>query len=259
MKIAISFMLAMAATAALAADASQIRSFYHPYDSAGSQKTVSYTVKTGETLFDIAEKLLGDPYQASALAKRNKIRDPLHLEAGMVIQVPAPRLSLRYSMQKLVKSSSGFDVEPVRDGAKLAAGDRFQLWLAANCDGYLYIFNRDAKGDVQRVFPASDRKTARVRRFSEYLVPRNGWFRMDAAKGDEELLVLVSLEPLSDLEGDLIANGVVQSYFDGKKAGQGKGITIDAPEEGEGSVVVEGPIEGGIVLAHTIHIGRSAR
>jgi len=257
MKNAIIFLAA--AVAALAADQSQVRSFYHPYDSSGSTKTVAYTVKPGDTLFDIAEKLMGDPYQAQALGKRNKIRDPLHLEVGSVIQVPSPHLEVRYSIQKLVKGSSGFDVEPARDGAKFAAGDRFQVWLAANCDGYLYIFNKDAGGEVKRVFPSADRKSARVRRFSEYLVPRNGWFRMDAAKGDEDLLVLVSLEPLSDLEGDLIANGVVESYFDGKKAAAGKGIVIDAPEEGEGSIVVEGPIEGGIVLAHTIHIARSGR
>jgi hypothetical protein len=250
---------ALATAAAFGADQNQVKSFYHPYDTSGSTKTVAYTVKPGDTLFDIAEKLMGDPYEAAALAKRNKIRDPLHLEAGSVIQVPAPHLAIRYSIQKLVKGSSGFDIEQPGDGSKFAAGDRFQIWLAANCDGYLYIFNRDAKDDVKRVFPSSDRKSARVRRFSEYLVPRNGWFRMDTARGDEDLLVLVSLEPLSDLEGDLIANGVVQSYFDGKKAAAGKGIVIDAPEEGEGSVVVEGPIEGGIVLAHTIHIGRAAR
>jgi hypothetical protein len=255
-------LLTLAASAGLALAAGQADlNFYRPYASANG-KTVTYTVKPGETLFEIADRLMGDPYQAQALARRNNIRDPLHPEAGTRLEVPVPRLAIRYSIQKLVNApaaegqKSRFDVAPISGAPRLASGDRFQIWLAANCDGYLYIFNRDADGNVKRIFPASGRSTARVRRFSQYLVPRDGWFRMDKDLGNEEVWVLVSVEPLSDLEGTLVASGVVESYFDGKKAMQAKGITIDDDAEGEGSTVVQGPLEGGLVLAHKIQITR---
>jgi hypothetical protein len=247
---------------AIAAGAKDQRSFYRPFGSWASGKTVTYTVKPDETLFDIAGRLLGDPYQAQEIARRNNIRDPLHLEAGTKIEVPMPRLAIRYTIQKLVAGESAgggnpsYDVEPVNANPRLAAGDRFQLWLSANCDGYLYIFNRDAQGQVNRIFPSGNRKTARVRRFSEYLVPRDGWFQMDKARGDEELWVLVSLEPLSKLEGTMIASGAVESYFDGKDGVEAKGIVLDEGGDGDGSTVVEGPIEGGVVLAYKIRIER---
>src|SRR5437764_1373126 len=83
--------------------------FYNPYGIAvvsdrGSDNkgTITYTIQKGETLFDIAEKLLGDPYKASMLAKMNGIRDPMHLTAGDKIKVPRPKLSLLYSIQTLV-------------------------------------------------------------------------------------------------------------------------------------------------------------
>jgi uncharacterized protein DUF4384/LysM domain-containing protein len=253
------FLLLLLASAALGAAADADRAFYRPYDTRPNGKTIGYTVKPGETLFDIADKVMGDPYQAEGLAKRNGIRDPLHLEAGSRIEVPVPRLAIRYSIQKLVTGEgqeSRYDVAAVSGAPRLPAGARFQIWLAANCDGYLYILNRDAQGKVNRLFPSGDRRNARVRRFSEYLVPRDGWFRMDKARGKEELWVLVSLEPLSDLEGALVASGVVESYFDGKKAMEGKGIEIDGGDETGGSMVVEGPLEGGLILAHKIEIAR---
>jgi hypothetical protein len=247
-------------SAAAAADNGAVREFYRPYTSDADGKSVTYTVRKGETLFDIAEKLLGDPYQAKALAKRNGIADPLHLVAGSTIESPAPRLDIRYSLQKLVKDGASYDVVPIRPNERLAGGERFQLRLTANCDGYLYVFNREASGEIRRVFPSSGRKSARVRRFSEYLAPGDGWFRMDDARGDEDLLVLVSLDPLSEFEGELIASGAkrehIDSYFSGAQGTQGKGIQVDDADDDGASTVVEGPIEGSIALVSRIQIHR---
>lgn len=253
-----------AALSAWGADTISARDFYRPYREGAGQKTVAYKVQPGETLFDIAEKLMGDPYRAADLAKRNGIKDPLHLEAGSVIQVPAPRLAIRYSIHKLTK---GRDVTVVDKGEPLEAGDRFQMWLATNIDGYLYIFNRTADDDIRRVFPAGDRTSAHVRRFSEYLVPRDGWFRLDADHGDEELWVLVSPEKLTDLDAEAAASDAaakrdderksVAAYFNGKKAAEAKGIVLDdSDEDGDPSVVVEGPDDGSLVFAYKIPIRR---
>lgn len=47
-----------------------------------------YTVKKGETLFDIAVKVYGDGYRWGELARANKIRNPNHIEAGQKLVIP---------------------------------------------------------------------------------------------------------------------------------------------------------------------------
>lgn len=252
--------LMFSVSGALAAEKTPVRDFYRPYPSDPDSKSVQYTVRKGETLFDIAEKLLGDPYQAKALAKRNGIVDPMRLVPGSTIESPAPRLNIRYSVEKFARVGDSYDLATVRPGAALSNGDRFQVRLSANCDGYLYIFNRDARGDITRVFPADRRKSAHIRRFSEYLAPGGGWFRMDDARGDEDLLVVVSLDPISEMEGELIASGArresLTSYFNGERGTQGKGIVVDDPDDEGASTIVEGPIGGSIALVHRIQIRR---
>src|SRR5262249_4286374 len=130
--------------------------FYRPYAqiSSGQVKTFDYRLQPGETLFDVAGRFLGDPYKASILQKLNKISDPLKVKAGDSVQVPRPKLGLQFSLQKL----EGEDVRDVNPNYKFAPGDRFQLRVSANVDGYLYVFNRSAKGNIERLFPAEDRK-----------------------------------------------------------------------------------------------------
>src|SRR5580704_17546878 len=116
----IALSLGLAASAALRADSSAVRQFYRPYPVDPDGKAVTYTVHKGETLFDTAAKLLGDPYQAKALAKRNGIADPMHLEPGSTIESPAPHLDIRYSIQKLVKDGSSYDIVPIRPSDRLS-------------------------------------------------------------------------------------------------------------------------------------------
>jgi hypothetical protein len=249
---------------ASAADNADSRDFYRPHPGDPAGKTFTYTIQTGETLFDIAARFSGDPYAAQGIAKRNGIADPLHPDAGSAIEVPAPRLAILYSVEKLVQNAAGADLEPLGASPVLTRGDRFRLRVATNCDGYLYVFNRDADGEIRRVFPAGGRKTARVRRFSNYTLPGGDeWLRMDAAKGDEDLLVLVSLQPLTDFEGELVAAGgkrqTLDSYFAEGKGADSKGITVDDPDDDGAAVVVEGPLEGTPTLVHRIRIRRAEK
>jgi nucleoid-associated protein YgaU len=48
----------------------------------------SYIVKEGDTLWSIAEKLYGDPYQWTKLAESNKIQDPDKIEKGTSLIIP---------------------------------------------------------------------------------------------------------------------------------------------------------------------------
>lgn len=46
-----------------------------------------YTVKKGETLFDIAVKVYGDGYRWGEIARANKLRNPNHIEAGQKLVI----------------------------------------------------------------------------------------------------------------------------------------------------------------------------
>jgi hypothetical protein len=96
------------------------------------------------------------------------------------------------------------------------------------------------------------------------MLPNDGWFRFDAERGSEEMLVLVSMEPLSNLEGILMTEGesgaagrkTVESYFANTSA---KGINVDSDDsdsENGRSVVTVSPVEGTLVLAHRIVLKR---
>lgn len=237
-----------------------LESFYQPYPTAddGGGKYSEYTVKEGETLFDIAEKLLGDPYRATVLAKINDIKDPLRLKAGTLIKVPRPRLGILYTLEMMTPECG---LKEVSEKYAFRSGDRFHLRVTANSDGYLYVFNRNSNGDVDRLLPRKISEPMKIHRFSEYMLPRDGWFRLDKAKGPEDIYVMVSAEPLGDLDGALLAeNGVrigkgAADALEHYAENHGKGINIDAggdEEEQGGTVVTSSPLDGTPVLVHRI-------
>jgi hypothetical protein len=52
------------------------------------QKTKTYTVKSGDTLWDIARRFYQDPYKWTDIAKANNIKDPKKLQIGKVLRLP---------------------------------------------------------------------------------------------------------------------------------------------------------------------------
>ena len=53
-----------------------------------ANEVTTYTVVSGDTLFKIAEKFLGDGNRYTELAKHNNIANPDHIEVGQVITIP---------------------------------------------------------------------------------------------------------------------------------------------------------------------------
>lgn len=223
--------------------------------------TILYTVRENETLFQIAERFLGDPYKAQTLAKLNNISDPLRLTPGRKIKIPRPKLALRYTIYRL----NGEDVEAVGANYRFKAGDKFQVRLSANVDGYLYLFNRDADGGITPLFPYEGRKAARIRQYSEYLLPNNEWFRFDRQEGNEELLVLVSLEPLETLErarregaperSRRAMRDALDNWFSEASMAP-KGIVVDRRGDEDADTVLAGDSGDSLILVHKIRLRR---
>ncbi len=62
-----------------------------PASSGGAAKKQTWTVKAGDTLWDIAEKSLGNGGRYPEIARLNRIANPSVLRVGQVLQLPATR------------------------------------------------------------------------------------------------------------------------------------------------------------------------
>jgi LysM repeat protein len=235
------------ALAAPALAETPLEKFYQPLSSENA-KRIEYRVKEGDTLFGIAQRILGDPYKARLLQDVNKIEDPFQLEPGQKLRIPVPALGILYSIQK----EEGADLVEVTEQHRFKAGDRFRLRLTANLEGYLYIFNRKPNGDIERLNPESRKK---VSPFAEYVLPSKDdeWYRFDNERGSEELLILISPTRLTELDSDLAADAARQKLQRLVAANEGTGAAIGEGREGMGrSLVLASPVGESLVLAHRI-------
>ncbi len=117
---------------------------------------------------------------------------------------PAPtQMTLRYRILLLDRNNN---VLEVTDKHRFHTGDRIRLLFESNVDGYLYIFQKGASGRSARLFPdarinSGENHILRYRRIS---VPPpvgedRGWWRFDAASGDEEIYLFLSPQPITAL------------------------------------------------------------
>jgi hypothetical protein len=260
------------AGSAMAAGPDIWTSFYQPSDTFADldklpeKGTFVYTVRQSTTIEEVAERILGDASLGPAVARWNDLRRP-RLRAGQTIKLPLPRLALLYTLEALTKPANGFDLEPVDDDHKFRPGERFRLRISANRNGYLYAFNRDAEGYWRRLYPA-DLADGPAEKFTEYLMPGDGWFTLDKKEGKEELFLLLSLEPIDDLEplfetpaGKTIPEDqekIVESLLEREKSVR-KGISRvepGGPKWERGAVVALDPESGLPLLAYRLKLRR---
>ena len=95
-----------------------------------------------------------------------------------------------------------------RDGPRLVqedfafrSGDRFRFVIESESPVYAWLFNRGSgEESYTQLLPS---ETARARPLPddrEVVVPRDGWYRMDADAGVEQLVLVVATEPVRELE-----------------------------------------------------------
>lgn len=97
----------------------------------GSEKT--YEVKSGDTLWSIAEKIYGSGYNWVDLVKANKLSNPSVIEAGTKLNVPEVQKITTVSIQPVQNNSPSIS----SDSYKVVEGDN--LWtiaVRAYGDGY---------------------------------------------------------------------------------------------------------------------------
>lgn len=78
-------------------------------------------------------------------------------------------------------------------------GERIRFHFRMNSDGYLYIWQKGAKGDTMMLFPDPRVKGGEnyVQREVEYVVPEGMWFKFDEPPGTLEYMVMLSRKKVS--------------------------------------------------------------
>jgi hypothetical protein len=115
--------------------------------------TSLYTIKEGDTLDSVAEKEMGSPGLATALAEFNEISSPSSVSTGDKVVIPNPvigvssQLKVKGKGDKNFGSSESFDVQ-------FKTGDHYQMLFESNVNGYLYVLREGAKEGVTMLFPA---------------------------------------------------------------------------------------------------------
>ena len=144
-----------------------------------------------------ASKPAPAPSAAIAATQRNP---PSHRDlSGPSSRVPAINaartpLGLRYAVLKV----SGAESVEVSPSTRFKSGDRIQLKIQTNSDGYLYVIAQGSSGAWQVMFPAKSKNEGsnRVRAGEEH----TSNFRFDAKPGVEKLFVVLSRQPERDLD-----------------------------------------------------------
>ena len=108
------------------------------------------------------------------------------------------RLGLRYTVLKRVEG----EMVAVAPDATFRAGDRIQISVEANDNGYLYIVHQGSSGTWKPLFPSAEIEDGnnRVEKGRTYIMPPGSRFYFDEQAGEEKLFLILSRQPEADLE-----------------------------------------------------------
>lgn len=121
-------------------------------------------------------------------------------------EVTAPAEAGEATLQKIAINTT---VLLKRDGqestvlpsSEFKSGDKVKLMFTSNVDGYVYWLAKGTSGEYSMLFPnAKAGMDNKITRNELYSVPTKGSFRFDDKPGTEELLCILSTEPMPDLD-----------------------------------------------------------
>jgi len=117
-----------------------------------------------------------------------------------LVSLTDARLGLRYSL--LQKDPGGRYVE-VLPTTVFHSGDHVKLSVMGNHSGYLYIIQQGSSGNWSPIYPSQD--AAKDSNYIEpgqvYEIPDGGAFELNGQPGKERLFILLSVNPIDDLDG----------------------------------------------------------
>ena len=89
----------------------------------------------------------------------------------------------------------------LQDGSALRSGARFRIKFKLQEEDYVCLLSLNSQGDLSKIFPVKATSSLfRAEPGVTYFVPRDdGWFELDDNKGVEKIYLLVSADPIGDI------------------------------------------------------------
>jgi len=117
-----------------------------------------------------------------------------------LVSLSTDRIGLRYTL--LERDPAGKYVE-VLPSTVFHSGDRVKISIMANHSGYLYLIQQGSSGSWSPIFPdqGAERGSNYVESGKVYEVPSDGAFELNRQPGKEHLYILLSVNPINDLDG----------------------------------------------------------
>lgn len=160
-------------------------------------------------------------YQVASSEIRSQLADHVRLvgrleggetsaEAGDAVWANArpdlatQRVSIDYRIEAVKAGTSQAVIH--RSGDRLSAGDGFRVVLRPSVQAYVYVLLLSSQGEASVLYPDPSMGMKNpAAGASEIAIPPDGLFVLDATPGTENVQVLVSKTPLTDLESRLSA------------------------------------------------------
>ncbi len=106
------------------------------------------------------------------------------------------RVGLKLS---LLLHDASCNVQQVSANHVFRSGDQIRLQIESNVDGYLSVVAKGSSGNESMLFPDARINGGhnQVQRGIQYSIPPTDWFTFNDQPGEEDLLIVVSREPLN--------------------------------------------------------------
>ena len=178
------------------------------------------------------------PVEIARAAPRPAAAPPAPATAPMPAS-GAPPLGLRYTVLKLAADNAPTEVP---NDTVFHAGDRIRFSVEANAPGYLYIVNQGSSGNWKPMFPSAEIEDGnnRIEGWHPYTMPPKSRLAFDSTVGTENLFIVFSLQPESDLEGMIYS-------LQGKKKASAAAPAPAAPVQSSKELIVAANISGAAV------------
>ena len=111
-----------------------------------------------------------------------------------------PPLGLRYTVLKLAADNTPTEIP---NDTVFHAGDHIRFSVEANAPGYLYIISQGSSGNWKPIFPSAEIEDGnnRIEGWRPYTMPPQSRLTFDSTAGTENLFIVFTRQPESDLEG----------------------------------------------------------
>jgi hypothetical protein len=114
---------------------------------------------------------------------------------------PLPPLVLHWSVFGQRVENGAWTEYAVKDGPQ-ARGAQVRVAFSPSVDGYAYVVSRDARGEVDVLFPPRSIKAeSRVKAGQVYQAPADGsWLAVDEASALDTVYMIASYDPIENIE-----------------------------------------------------------